>query len=203
VAMGLYPIKKLGNFRVVFIRAPRKEVQLNLLDDVENDGYRYYSIITHVSAFDMDEEEVIEFYRQRATAENYIKEQKYGYDFLHFPCQKLRANKIFGQAGVIAHNLMRALSFMMDQKVKKVRCKDGKRREVTQLGYFSKKIRNELLKIAGKVVSSARKIKLRLSRHNGEVFARIMEKLEQVKQRYVPYKTLSELFNNQILERPT
>ncbi|MGB0453986.1 MAG: transposase [Bacteriovoracaceae bacterium] len=159
--------------------------------------------ITNVSTFDMGEDEIIEFYRQRATAENYIREQKYGFDFLNFPCQKLRANQVFGQAGSITHNLIRALSFMMKQKVKKVKGKDGKRRVVTQLGYFSKKVRSELIKIAGKVVSSARKIKLRLSRHNWEVFEKMMLKINETKQRYVPYKTLSELFNNRILERPT
>jgi len=83
VAMGLYPIKGLGNFRVVFIRAPREDRQLNLLEDPLESGYRHYSIITNVNSFDMGEEEVIDFYRQRATAENYIKEQKYGYDFLN------------------------------------------------------------------------------------------------------------------------
>jgi len=132
VAMGLYPIKELGNLRVVFIRAPSEDRQLNLLEDASESGYRHYSIITNVSAFDMDEEKIIDFYRQRSTAENYIREQKYGYDFLHFPCQKLRANKVFGLAGTIAHNMMRAFSFMMDQKVKTVKGKDGKRRQVVR-----------------------------------------------------------------------
>ncbi|OFZ51494.1 MAG: hypothetical protein A2381_14640 [Bdellovibrionales bacterium RIFOXYB1_FULL_37_110] len=143
--MGLYPIKSVGNLRVVFIRAPKKNHQTNLFENPVESGYRYYSIITNISAFDMNEEEVIEFYRQRATAENYIKEQKYGYDFLNFPCQKLKANKVFGLAGTIAHNLMRMLGLMMEQKIKKVKCKDGKRRTVTQLGYYAKKIRNGML----------------------------------------------------------
>jgi len=197
VAMGLYPIKSLGNLRVVFIRAPKKSFQLDLLDDV-GDGYHYYSLVTNVSSFDLDEEEVINFYRQRATAENYIKEQKYSYDFLNFPCRRLKSNKVFGLAGTIAHNLMRALGLLMDQKEKRVRGKDGKRRTVTQLGYFAKKIRNELINIAGKIVSSARKIKLRIDRHNWEVGTRMIEKIDKLQQRYVSCKTLSELFNNQI-----
>lgn len=198
VAMGLYPIKSLGTLRVVFIRAPRKEMQLSLLDDPSEDGYRYYSIITNTSSFDMSDEEVIDFYRQRSTAENFIKEQKYGYDFLNFPCRRLRSNQVFGLAGTIAHNLMRGLSLMMDQKEKLVRSKDGKRRKATQLGYFSKKIRNDLINIAGKVTCSARKVKLRLSRNNWEVFKNMMIKINETKQRYVPHKTLSELFNIRI-----
>jgi hypothetical protein len=31
----------------------------------------------------MNDEEIFEFYRGRANCENYIKEQKYGYDFLN------------------------------------------------------------------------------------------------------------------------
>lgn len=210
MAMGLYPIKKLGTLRVVFIRAPKEDRQLNLLDDPTEDGYRYYSIITNVSAFDMDEEKIVEFYRQRATAENYIREQKYGYDFLHFPCRRLRSNKVFGLAGTIAHNMMRVLGFMMEQKEKYVKGKDGKRRRVTQLGYYAKKIRKELIHLAGKIICSARKVKLRLSRSHWEVYENVMKKITKTKQRYVPYKTLSEheqsnsaLYYNRILERPT
>ncbi|MBT6472223.1 MAG: transposase [Candidatus Marinimicrobia bacterium] len=198
VAMGLYPIKNLGNLRVVFIRAPKKDQQLNLLDDPSESGYRHYSIVTNIDSFDMNEEEIIDFYRQRSTAENYIREQKYGYDFLHFPCKRLKANKVFGLAGTISHNLMRALSFMMDQKEKRVRGKNGKRKTVIQLGYYAKKIRTKLINIAGKIVCSARKMKLRLTRHNWEVYEKIMCKITNTKQRYVPYKTLSELFNNRI-----
>lgn len=198
VAMGLYPIKSLGTLRVVFIRAPKEEVQLELLENEEDDGYRYYSIITNVSSFDMSDEDVIDFYRGRSTAENYIKEQKYGYDFLNFPCRRLRSNQVFGLAGTIAHNLMRGLSLMMDQKTKNIKGKDGKKRKVVQMGYFSKKIRNDLIKIAGKVVCSARKVKLRLGRQDWEVFENMMNKINKTKQRYVSHKTLSELFNIRI-----
>ncbi len=203
VAMGLYPIKSVGNLRVVFIRAPKEDKQLNLLDDPSESGYRHYSIITNISSFDLDEEAIIDFYRQRATAENYVREQKYGYDFLHFPCRRLRANKVFGLAGSLAHNLMRALSFCMEQKEKRVKGKDGKRRKVIQLGYYAKKVRIKLINIAGKVVCSARKVKLRLNRSNWEVYTKMMKKLKEIKQRYVPYKTLSELFYKRILELPT
>jgi len=199
VAMGLYPIQKLGTMRVVFIRAPREDRQLSLLDDPSEVNYRHYSIITNVNSFDMSEEDVIEFYRHRATAENYIREQKYGYDFLHFPCRRLRSNQVFGQAGVIAYNLTRALSLMMEQKSVTKRGKDGKRRRVIQQGYFSKKVRNELLRIAGKVVSSARKVKIRINHKHKEGVERMMKKLEQFQQRYVPYKNLErDIFNSNI-----
>lgn len=190
VAMGLYPVNKLGNLRVVFIRAPKEDEQLDLMEDFEEQGYRYYSIITNVDRSELNEEEVIEFYRQRATAENYIKEQKYGYDFLNFPCQKLRANQVFGLAGTIAHNLMRALSLMMEQKVKRVRGKDGKLKTVVQQGYYSKEIRNKLIRIAGRVTSSARRLRIRVNEKQWEVAKKVMKNLEHIVQRYVPYKDL-------------
>jgi hypothetical protein len=39
---------------------------------------------------------VIEFYRKRGNAENYIREDKYGFDLKHYPCLKLIANKAYG-----------------------------------------------------------------------------------------------------------
>ena len=203
VAMGLYPIKKLGTLRVVFIRAPKEYEQLNLLENPNEDGYRYYSIITNVSSHDLSDEGVIDFYRQRATAENYIKEQKYGYDFLNFPCRRLRSNQVFGLAGTLAHNLMRGLSLMMEQKEKNIKGKDGKRRRVTQLGYFSKKIRNNLIKIAGKVTCSARKLKLRVSRTNWEVMNSMIKKLHKVLQRYIPLKNLERDLQQQNIGIPS
>ncbi len=197
VAMALYPIKQLGTLRVVFIRAPKKDTQLNLLEDID-DGYDYYSLVTNVSAFEMNEVQIIDFYRQRSTAENYVREQKYGFDFLNFPCQKLKANKAFGLAGTIAHNLTRTLSFMMEQKVKTIKNKRGSRQKVVQLGYYAKKVRSELINIAGKVTCSARKAKVRINNSNWEVLRKIMEKIKNLQQRYVPYKTLSELFENRI-----
>lgn len=186
VAMGLYPVKQLGQLRVVFIRAPRRDTQLDFFTDPNEEGYQYYSIITNIGSDLMSEEEVIDFYRGRANAENYIREQKYGYDFLNFPCRRLRSNQIYGLVGTMAHNLMRALSMCMDQKVKRVRGKDEKVRTVVQLGYFAKKIRTILMTIPCQVVRSARKVKLRLNKASKEVFERICEKMKKIQRgRYV------------------
>jgi phage antirepressor YoqD-like protein len=184
IAMGHYPIKSVGERRVVFIRAPKSIEDINkdrdLLDDYnpEEHDYRHYSIITNIDECEMDNEEIFEFYRDRATAETYIKEQKYGFDFLNFPCKTLRANKIFGIIGTLAHNLTRILSFSMEQKEKKVRCRKTQEiKKVKQLGYFSKKVRSECINIAGHVVRSARKVKLRINIETKEVLDKIMEYL--------------------------
>ena len=189
VAMGLYPINKLGNLRVVFIRAPKENCQLGLFEDLQEGAYCYYSIITNVSSFNMSEEEVIDFYRQRSTAENYIKEQKYGFDFLNFPCQKMGANKVFGLVGTFAHNMMRFLSFCMEQKIKRVRGKDGKLRTVVQLGYFAKKVRNKLIKIPCRIIRTARRVKLRLNTLDKEVLEKIMTDIHKKFSRVSACKT--------------
>jgi hypothetical protein len=100
MAMGIYPLENLGNLRVVFIRKRKSEseikIQLDLFKDrnPEEDDYEYYSIITNIECSEMNGEEIIEFYRGRANCENFIKEQKHNFDFLHFPCKKLEANQV-------------------------------------------------------------------------------------------------------------
>jgi len=187
MSMGLYPVKGLGSLRVVFIRLRKdedeiRERQLLLFEkyNPEEDDYRHYSIITNIESQEMNGEEIVEFYRGRANCENYIKEQKYGFDFLNFPCKKFVANRTWGLIGSLAHNLTRFLSFNMDQKIKRVRDKKSKKmKTVVQLGYFAKTVRNKIIKLPCQMVRSARKIKLRLERHNEEVHRRLMWKIQE------------------------
>ena len=178
MAMALYPVK---NLRVVFIRTKKNaediQKQMELLEkyNPEEDDYRYYSIITNIDSSEMSNEEIVSFYKDRATAETYIREQKYGFDFLNFPCKKLRSNKVFGIIGTIAHNLTRVLSFCMEERWRTVRCKKTKElKRIKQLGYFSKRVRSTCINIAGQVVRSARKIKLRINLKTKEVLDKIM-----------------------------
>ncbi len=186
ISMGLYPLKSLGNLRVVFIRRKKEdediERQLDLLKEYnpEEDDYKHYSIITNIDSSEMNNVEIIEFYRGRANCENYIKEQKHNFDFLHFPCKKFEANQAWGLIGTLAHNMMRFLSFCMDQKIKKVRGKNGVVRTVVQEGYFAKKVRNTLIKIPCQVVRSARRVKLKMKKDKKEVLEKIMKKIERM-----------------------
>ena len=178
IAMSIYPVK---NLRVVFIRKKKsdeeiKEQQLEFFGeyDEEEMDYRYYSIITNIDSSEMSNPEIIDFYRGRANCENYIKEQKHNFDFLHFPCKKFVANQVWGLIGTFAHNMTRVLGFCMDQKMKRVRGKDGLVRTVVQRGYFAKKVRDVLIKVPCQVVRSARRIKLKMNVHNKEVLGKIM-----------------------------
>jgi hypothetical protein len=186
IAMGIYPLQNLGNLRVVFIRKKKSEdeikKQLDFLKihDREEDDYQYYSIITNIDSSEMNGEQIIEFYRSRANCENFIKEQKHNFDFLHFPCKKFEANQIWGLIGTFAHNMTRFLSFCMPQKVKRVRGKDDEVRTVTQLGYFAKKVRSIAINLPCQVVRRARGIKLKLNPNRKEVLEKLMTNIQQM-----------------------
>jgi hypothetical protein len=194
MAMGVYPLQNLGNLRVVFIRKKKSEdeikKQLELLrtHDPDEDDYEYYSIITNIDSSEMTGEQVIEFYRGRANCENFIKEQKHNFDFLHFPCKRFEANQAWGLIGTFAHNMTRFLSFCMPQKVKRVRGKDDVVRTVTQLGYFAKKVRSTLIHLPCQVVRSARRIKLKLNQNHKEVLEKVMKNIQVVFRKDLVFK---------------
>ncbi|MCK5882502.1 MAG: transposase, partial [Bacteriovoracaceae bacterium] len=97
VAQCLAPIEGLPNrsfLRVVFIRTKKTRAQIE--KDKESGKkkirhYRYYAVVTNIIESEMNNDQIVQFYRKRANVENYIKDLKYGMDFLHFPCRKLRA----------------------------------------------------------------------------------------------------------------
>jgi hypothetical protein len=194
MAMGVYPLQNLGNQRVVFIRKKKSEdeikKQLDLLREYNpaEDDYEYYSIITNIDSLEMNGEQIIEFYRGRANCENFIKEQKHNFDFLHFPCKKFEANQAWGLIGTFAHNMTRFLSFCMPQKVKRVRGKDDEVRTVVQLGYFAKKVRSTVINLPCQVVRSARRIKLRLNPNHREVLEKIMTNIQVVFRKDLVFK---------------
>lgn len=52
----------------------------------------------------------MEHHALRGNSENFIREEKYGYDLKHFPCQKLSANHAYGLFALIAHNFLRTIA---------------------------------------------------------------------------------------------
>jgi hypothetical protein len=88
----------------------------------------------------------MEFYMKRGNAENFIREEKYGYDLKHFPCLKLHANSGFLQLGMVAHNILRWVALV--QKPDKP--------------HFSKKIRRRYIYIPGKIIKHARQLILKI-----------------------------------------
>lgn len=146
--------------RVVFIRAPK------------DDGYKYYAICTNIFQHEWKAKQVIKFYRGRANCENFIKEQKYGMDFKHFPCKKLNANRVYGLIGTIAYNMMRTTSFLISEK-----------------GCLSKKIRKILLEIPCQLVSHARRLTIKMNHIRKEVFDCCYNKLKILVARFYENST--------------
>jgi hypothetical protein len=119
--------------------------------------------LAKIPSSQMSNEEVIEFYRGRANAENFIKEQKNGHDFHHFPFKKLSANQAYGLVGKIAYNMMRFLSFFISNQ-----------------GCFSKRVRNKLIKLPCQVVRHARRLTVRFSYKTKEVIEKILEDMNTI-----------------------
>jgi hypothetical protein len=131
--------------RVVIMRARKQQP-----DMFDSDPHDYRAWITNISAGEMRDEELIDFYRGRGNSENFIRELKNGFDIHHFPCQKLLANKAYGVIAAFAYNLMRAASFILNSKKL----------------HFSKMLRFRMVNLACQVVRKARTITIRLSTSN-------------------------------------
>jgi hypothetical protein len=108
--------------------------------------WKYYAIVTNWDLFRNSLQSVMEFHQRRGNAENFIREEKYGYDLKHFPCLQLGANHAFGQLAMVAHNILRWIAVI--QKPDKP--------------HFSKKIRRRYVYIPGKVIQHARQVFLKI-----------------------------------------
>ena len=124
--------------------------------------WKYYGIVTNISLYDWTLQEVVEHHNKRSNAENFIREEKYGYDLKHFPCLEMKANHAFGLIAMMAHNLLRWTAI----------------HENPSRPRFVKAIRNKFVFIPGKVVSHARMLVLRVS----ESAFREVEQLRQALQ---------------------
>jgi len=178
-----YYVNGLSNkksLRVIFLRTKVQSDQLNLLED----EYRYFSFVSNIEAgeklpimkYEQSSKKVrkqlgytdvaatienlIKFYRKRGDTENFIREQKYGLDMKHYPCQKLSANKVFGLIGAFAYNLMRFSSFAISER-----------------GCFSKKIRETIINHGCQVVRHARTIKFKFNTEVKRRLEKIYERL--------------------------
>lgn len=141
--------------RVVFIRAKKEGTEGRLFTD-----YDYRAFITNLGQHEMSDEKIILFYQKRGNAENYIRELKNGFDFHHFPCGKLVANKAYALAGSFAYNMMRFVSFINNPKKQN----------------FAKLLRIRIVKLCARVVKHARTVTFRYVKH-------IYEEVELFKKR--------------------
>jgi hypothetical protein len=108
--------------------------------------WEYYAIITNFNLFYNSLQSVMEFYQKRGNCERFIREEKYGFDLKHFPCQELQANQAFAQLAMVAHNILRWVAII----------------EKPDKPHFSKKIRRRHIYIPGKIVKHARQLILKV-----------------------------------------
>lgn len=111
-----------------------------------DDEWKYYAVVTNYNLFNNSYQKVLEHHQKRGNAENFIREEKYGYDLKHFPCQKLLANHAYQLLAMSAHNILRWVAIMT---------KPDK-------PHFSKKLRRKFISIPGKVVEHARQLVLKI-----------------------------------------
>ena len=104
-----------------------------------NEVWKHYGIITNWNLFRTKLQTLVEFHQKRANSENFIREEKWAYDFLHFPMQKLHANHAFGLLGMVAHNLLRTIALLHNRRHP----------------LFAKALRRRFVHIPGRLVSSS------------------------------------------------
>jgi hypothetical protein len=103
------------------------------------EGWKHYGIVTNWNLFKNKLQTVVEFHNKRGNAENFIKEQKWAYDLLHFPMQKLHANHAYGLLAMVAHNLLRTIALL-----------DNRNHPL-----FAKKLRRKYIHIPGKLIRTS------------------------------------------------
>lgn len=106
-------------------------------------------------------QEVFEHHQKRGNAENFIREEKYGYDLKHFPCLKLNANYAYGLLAMVAHNILRWVAIMTRP----------------DKPHFSKKLRRHFVFIPGKIVHHARQVFLKLMEFHYKGVQELRERL--------------------------
>jgi Transposase DDE domain group 1 len=137
-------------------KSEEKDGQLILLTVPAH--WEYYAIITNWNLFHHSLQEVMAFYLKRGNAENFIREEKYGFDLKHFPCIELGANHAYAQLAMVAHNILRWVAIT----------------EKPEKPHFSKKIRHRYIYIPGKIVFHARQVFLKIPAH-------FLEEVERLK----------------------
>ncbi len=106
-------------------------------------------------------QEVFEFHQVRGNSENFIREEKYGYDLKHFPCLKLQANHAYGLLAMVAHNILRWVAMMTKP----------------EKPHFSKKLRQHFVFIPAKIVYHARTYTIKMMQRHYEGVKWLRERL--------------------------
>jgi hypothetical protein len=124
--------------------------------------YDYAAFLTTISEHHMKNEAIVELYRTRANCENFIRDLKYGFDMLHYPCRKLSANKAYGMMMALAYNLVRYAGRLLSPTKP----------------FFAKAVRFLLVHIPCQVVKHGRYVTLKMPPGRLEEVQRLNEKMK-------------------------
>ena len=130
----------------------------------ENGPFCYHVIAT--SDYQRSARAIIEFHNRRSNAENYNKEIKSGFGMDYAPSQRIGANRVYFEIGVLAYNLIIAFKRLLLNP-------DWHRKTIATLRW-------ELLLIGGKVVRTGRRLLLKVVRRHLELLSSIRERLKKV-----------------------
>jgi hypothetical protein len=154
VADVIHTMKKTNNaFRLIVVK---KEfcTMLPILEDVltHEEKQKYYQERYSVIATNDNEtsaEDIVKFYRQRGeTSENKIKELKNGFNLDYLPTSDFISNAFYFQIGTLAYNLFILFKQILDKNLQK---------------HTIKTIRYKIYGVAGKVITHARKVVLKIN----------------------------------------
>jgi hypothetical protein len=127
---------------------------------LEEEGkWDHYAVVTNYSLYKHTKQTVIEEHNSRGNAENFIREQKYGYDLKHFPCKPLVANEAYLLLAMVAHNLMRWAALVIDPEKPP----------------FAKRFRNQFIHRPGRLVNHSGRVVLKVSRAFFEEVTRLRQ----------------------------
>ena len=118
-------------------------------DTIKNLGeWEYYAVVTNLDLVHWSLQGVMEHHAKRGNAENFAKEEKYNFKLDGFPCAKLLANQAWTMLAMIGHNMIRWIALM----------------DAPDRPHYSKKIRTQYIFVAGRLVSHAGQLVLRVMR---------------------------------------
>ena len=110
--------------------------------------WKHYAVLSNRNLLTNGLQAIVEHHAKRGNSENFIREEKYGYDLKHFPCQKIAANHAYGLIALVAHNFLRTIArlYRPDKP------------------HFSKKLRRRFIFLPGKLVKHARQLVMKIPR---------------------------------------
>jgi hypothetical protein len=151
-------MEKTGkSFTLIVLRWPNPKPDL-----FHPQPYCYHAIATNDG--ERTTKETIWFHNGRGNAENYNKELKSGFGMDYAPCRSIRADAVYFELGVLAHNLTVAVKRLFLGG-------DWVRRTIASLRW-------RLLQIAGKVVRHGRQLILRVPTSHFRLFQVVRQQLE-------------------------